>query len=184
MGLVGQAAAAMLTGVIASTSVGAAMTPDGSAHYDLTVYAEYSQFYLGDSAFNADTGSPDFWSPDAIQRRLAVARPSLIGVGTSRYDDVPVVVDVLAAPPSDDLDAWDQVVEASIEVPTGRLVIDGPISWQPGDSFEVDLAPGTYRARVYYGGVGTPDVDHYRIALWPTHGYDEPQVLRAAQTDP
>ena len=124
---------------------------DGPTHYDLMVYAEYSQFYLGDSAFTADTGSPDFWSPVALQRQLAIARPSLIGVGAARYDDVPVAVDTLAGPPSDDGDAWDQIVEASIEIPTGRLVIDGPISWRPGSSFEIDLAPGTYRARVYYG---------------------------------
>lgn len=185
IGLIGNISViAMLLSVIAATLAGGAMTGDSSTHYDLTIYAEYSQFYLGDSAFHADTGSPDFWSPTALQRRLAVARPSLIAVGTSRYDDVPVVLDLLDGSPSQDVDGWDQVVDASIQIPTGRLVIDGPISWQPGTSFEIDLAPGTYRARVYYGGLTTPEQDHYLIALWPSTSYEEPSVQRLAPTGP
>ena len=185
IGLMGHVSViAILVSMIAARLAGAAMTTDSSTHYDLTVYAEYSQFYLGDSAFNADTGSPDFWSPTALQRRLAVARPSLIGVGTSRYDDVPVALDLLDGPPSEDVDGWDQVVDASIQVPTGRLVIDGPISWQPGTSFEIDLTPGTYRARVYYAEINSTDQDHYRIALWPTAMYDEPLVLGLAEVGP
>ena len=39
------------------------------------------------------------------------------------YDDLAVVVDVLSAPPAAGTDAWDQVVKASIGVPTARPII-------------------------------------------------------------
>jgi len=49
----------------------AAVASDGLAQYDLTVRTEYSQFYLGDSAFiAADTGSPS-GVPLLSERRLA-----------------------------------------------------------------------------------------------------------------
>jgi hypothetical protein len=177
-------AMAVLISVAPTLNLGATAMSDGPTRYDLTVYAEYSQFYLGDSDFMADTASPDFWSQTALQRRLAISPPGLIGVGTARYDDVPVAIDVLAGPSSRDIDGWDQVLEASVAIPTGRLVIDGPISYQPGTSFEVDLPPGTYRARVYFGGLTTPDQDHYRVALWLQPMYDQPVILKAALDSP
>ncbi len=145
----------------------------------LDLYAGYHQFYLGDSAFDGDPGALDFWSPEAYERMLAVAPPGLLGVGTARYDRVPVVVDLQAAAPSDDdLDAWDHVVEASLEVPSGRVAIDGCLSYRPAESPHIEVVPGTYRARVYYGGLDTFDEDRYRIVLWPQLPYEVPRVVK------
>jgi hypothetical protein len=55
---------------------------------------------------------------------------------------VPVIVDVVSAPPAAGTDAWDQVVEASIGVPTARLIIDGPSSYNTPGSSEIDVPPG------------------------------------------
>ena len=145
----------------------------------LSLYADYHQFYLGDSTFDGDTGAAEFWSPEAFARMLAVAPPGLLGVGTARYDWVPVVVDQLATAPSDDdLDAWDHIVEASLEVPSGRVAIDGCMSYRSAESPHIEVAPGTYRVRVYYGGLDTHDEDHYRIVLWPLRPYNAPRVIK------
>jgi hypothetical protein len=103
---------------------------------------------------------------------------------------VPVVVDVLHSAPEDgeaELAAWD-VVEASLAVPTRRVAIDGCTSHLPersrhrGSGMAVSphfgVAPGTYRVRVYYGGLGTHGGDHYRIALWPQEPFAPPRVLK------
>lgn len=155
-----------------------------------TVYADYQQFYVGDSTFAGDTGTADFWSSEANERGLAIAAPSLLGVETHRYDWVPVVVEVEDAPPADDLEGWDRVVEASLEIPSGRLAIDGCLSYAPEGlpyqpdgshvSPHIDVPPGIYLARVYWGGLDRIDEDHYRIVLWPQRPYAEPRVLKGA----
>jgi len=131
-----------------------------------------------------DTADPDFWSADAFRRKLAVAPPGLIGVGTARYDDVPVVVEVVSQPPVDEPQGWDQVVEASLELPSGKLAIDGCLSYEPTTSPHIELAPGTYRVRVYYAGQNTVDEDWYRVVLWPQSPYEPPRILRQQESSP
>lgn len=55
---------------------------------------------------------------------LAVA-PGVIGVGTVRNMDVPVELEVLYSQPDDNLEEWDHVTEASLDVPSGRIIIAG-----------------------------------------------------------
>src|SRR5207249_9558968 len=78
--------------------------PPVPGRYTFKLYADHSQFYVGDSAFDGDTGAESFWSKEAFERRLAISPPSLLGIGTARYDYEPVVVDVGQTPPVDDLD--------------------------------------------------------------------------------
>lgn len=101
--------------------------------------------------------------------------PGLIAVGTGRYGgDVPVMIEVLPAPPTDSgFESWDHVVECAIEVRGTRLTLTSPNSFGP-DSPEVALPPGTYRALVYYANLESVDAeddmlgaDHYKIVLWP-----------------
>jgi len=142
-------------------------------------YADYNQFYLGDSEFEPHTDDPGFWSKEAFDRGLAVSPPSMLGVGTSRYDVVPVVVELAERAPPEDGEEWDRIVEASLEVPSGRLAIDGCISYRPATSPQIKLAPGTYRVRVYSAGLTTHDEDWYRVVLWAEAQYKEPRVVRA-----
>jgi hypothetical protein len=53
--------------------------------------------------------------------------------------------------PYEDLTGWDQVNECSIELPSGRLSIEGGTWVTPIATIEVD--PGTYGARIYYGNL-------------------------------
>ena len=47
-------------------------------------------------------------------------------VSARSYRFVPVVVDVLDKEPNEDFDAWQHVVEAGLDVRSGRLVVYGP----------------------------------------------------------
>lgn len=148
----------------------------GRNRHILDLYADYNQFYLGDASFQADTAAPDFWSADAFARKLAISPPGLIGVGTVRYDTVPVVVEVHSTPPMEKQGQWDHVVEASLELPSGRLVIDGCTSYRPETSPHIELSPGTYRVRICYAGQDTVDEDWYRVVLWPHSPYEAPRI--------
>lgn len=161
--------------------------PSGQT-YTFNLYADYLQFNLGDSRFDGDTGAPDFWSEEALDRRLAISPPSLLGVATNLYDNVAVVVKVGETPSefNDDIDAWDHVVEASLEIPSGSVAIDGCLAYRPvdltespaGDEVSPKFAvrPGAYRARVYSRGLGS-EAENYRIVMWPAP-YASPVVLR------
>jgi len=85
---------------------------------------------------------------------------------------VPVELRVEAEEPATALDDYDHVAEASIDIPSGRLVIAGNSDYWP-DAPRIDLAPGSYRVRVLYRGLATVSDDglagddSYALVLWP-----------------
>jgi hypothetical protein len=101
--------------------------------------------------------------------------------------EVPVVVEVLESAPLETLDSWDHVVECSIDIPSGRMVVAGCTDYFP-KARRIEVVPGTYRARVFYGQLnslsedGLEGDDHYRVALWP-HPAEPPVVLKRRVTD-
>lgn len=147
--------------------------------HELELFADYFQFYLQDERVDGDLS--DSWTDEAVANLLALA-PGTIGVGTVRNMAVPVVVEIHDTRPSDDLAQWDHVTECSIDVPSGKLVVAGCTDYFP-DARRITLEPGTYRARIFYGGLnalsedGLDGGDHYRVVLWPG-GPIEPKVLK------
>ncbi|HEX8943074.1 MAG TPA: hypothetical protein VF785_08065 [Gemmatimonadaceae bacterium] len=137
--------------------------------HEFTLFADYFQFYLQDEAASGDLS--EAWTVDAVDRLLAVA-PGVIGIGTVRNMDVPVEVEVLAEAPADDLSQWDRANECSVNLASGKAVIAGCTDFFP-EAARLAIAPGVYRARIYYGNLasvsadGLEGADHYRIALWP-----------------
>jgi hypothetical protein len=137
--------------------------------HSFELFADYFQFYLQDETASGDLS--EAWTSDAVDRLLALA-PGVIGVGTARNMNVPVEVEILErSPDDDDFSSWDCVNECSIAVQSGRLVVAGCTDYF-ADAARIVVPGGHYRARVYYGELGsvTPDGleghDHYRIALW------------------
>jgi hypothetical protein len=144
-------------------------------------YADYYQFHVQDAEAVDGFLDGDSWSNDAFDRwRVAVARHA-IGVGTARYDVVPVTLEVRAEPPTrDSFDAYDHVVEAELELPSGRLAVTGCTDL-PSEVDPVVLPkPGRYRMRIAYEPDPRPrrvaddrepgDFLTYRLTLWPvTH---------------
>jgi len=136
---------------------------------ELRVDADYHQFYVLDSSAALDaTGRDDFWTREAFPRMLAM-NPGILGVTTGSYQ-VPVLLQVDTAAPSDDFAAWDHVVEADLALPSGKLIVCG--CTQPREEgLQVPIPPGRYIARVCYGKldsvVDEQGDDHYTVFLWP-----------------
>lgn len=147
--------------------------------FEYTLMADYFQFYLQDE--RADGNLSDRWTDEAVQRLLAVA-PGVIGVGTVRNMEVPVVVEITEAEPEADPEAWDHVVECGLDVPSGRVAIAGCTDYFP-DAARIDVQPGVYRARISYGSLdtlsddGLEGNDRYRVQLWRAEPI-EPRVLK------
>ena len=164
------------------------MELDGTVEAE--VYASHHQFYVVDSEANR----LDFdWGGAELERHLA-AGPSVVAVGTIAYEIVSVRLETWAGEPPLD-EGCDHVVEASIQLPSGRLAIenvDGPVG------VELELEPGTYRLRSSATGLdGATEMaggDAYVIQLWQAPAAEpcvirwwppwDPAAARAAPTTP
>lgn len=137
--------------------------------FELALFADYFQFYIQDEAAKGDLS--EAWSVEATDRLLAIA-PGTVGIGTVRNMEVPVTVEVRDHEPDGDFSKWDHVVEAGLDVASGRIVIAGCTDYFP-DARRIEVAPGSYRLRVSYGALdtlsedGLSGDDHYRLQLWP-----------------
>lgn len=140
-------------------------------------YTDYHQFYLEDSddESKGDAGSSDFWSEEAFKERLALAN-GIIGVGVeSSGNDIKGEIEILEKPVNIDYSKYDHIVEAGINIESGKLEIFNC----PDHHLElsVKVAPGKYRVRTYSLNLASvketdmaheTDNDYYRIELWPS----------------
>lgn len=140
------------------------------------VYASHRQFYLVDP--EAKSRADLVWDGQGLERHLGVSE-GIVAVGTIGYCDVPVRLELWEAEPPADLDDWDHVVDASLELRSGRLGlgwVEGPAELKP-----LEVLPGVYRLRSSAAGLDGADEmdggDRYRIQLWPSPSA-EPAVLR------
>jgi hypothetical protein len=143
---------------------------------ELTLFADYFQIHVGDADADGDPSDP--WTEQALADHLAVT-PHALGIGTVVNVNVSVTVVVLPQEPSDDSSAFDHVVEASLHVPSGRLIVMGCTDYGPeAPTFEV--ASGWNRVRVSQSNLtraAQADIDSdespettekLRIQVWPT----------------
>ncbi len=165
------------------------------ASYQLDITVDHNQFFLEDCddeerIENLDiTWSTDDWYDEgALARHLGVTSGTLCIFTARWYGVARLEVIVCRFQPHDILTDWDNVAEASIEVPSGCLMAHGPET-DRDQSPHIAIPPDTYRARVYAGGVETVDEylqdgqDHYRIVLWPAP-YAAPILLYSAINHP
>lgn len=137
------------------------------------LFADYFQFYIQDE--NAEGIIGDSWSEEAVDRLLALA-PGTLGVGTVRNMTVPVTINIFDSEPGmlADNEHIAQINECDLETNTGRLVVAGCTEYFAG-AMRIDLTPGIYRARIYYGNLdklsedGLDGEDFYEIHLWRTN---------------
>jgi hypothetical protein len=147
-----------------------------------TVYADYHQFYVEDAQTDAaQSAAPEFWSQEAFNRGLAIGR-DMIAVGTARYGNVQVELQIAEHEPKLDLAAWDQVNQCSIELHSGTLLVRG-CTQETESAPRIEVTPGVYRARIGYANLDVADSDaeegddRYRVVLWPGE-HIEPRVLK------
>jgi hypothetical protein len=147
--------------------------------YHLDFYTSHHQFYLADKLSPARTDSEDFWNVEASQDRLAVEK-GILGIGTECYGPVKGELNILfEEPETENFDMYDHVVEGSVEVFSGILNIIPCPDNEP--CLEMNVAPATYRVRIYSSNLGTVEIDegddYYKIEIWP-QSYSDRKVLK------
>ncbi len=145
---------------------------------EFVVAVDHHQFYVEDAQLQVDTSA--LWNERAFGDRLDTL-PGLVAVGTARYGgSIRVTIELAATRPADlSFDEWDHVVECSLAVQSGDMVLSSPAG--PGRQ-RFKVPPGMYRVLVLYGGLDTvvsdyKGDDHYYIILWPDTAVS-PQVLK------
>ena len=146
----------------------------------LYIFADYHQFYLEDEGSNFPT--ENLWDDEQAFLDMLATGPGSVAVGTARHYSVPVKVRVIDSEPEKNIDHWDHVTEASLSVPSGRLVVFGPTEYRP-DAPRIAVEPSDYRVRVYYANLesvaanGIDGDDYYEVTLWPGE-FAESRVLK------
>ncbi len=137
--------------------------------HKFTLFADYFQFHLLDEASKDDFST--MWTEDALKRMLAVGQTALCA-GTLRNVDVEAEISVLKSEVIIDPSGYDHIVEASLSIPTGKLVVMGCTDFMP-DAPRINLQAGNYQVLYAVSGVDTiktewePAEDKYVHHLWP-----------------
>lgn len=136
--------------------------------YSFEIFADYHQFYLMDNEKEPEYPS-DVTELDCSN--MAKVAPYIVAVYTTRNMTVPVTVRIHDADPGANLNEWDHVVECSVDVPSGRLVVIGCTDYLP-DARRLEMQPGMYQVRLCYGKLDTLSDNHldgddyYVVDLW------------------
>jgi hypothetical protein len=141
--------------------------------YTFRIDTDHFQFYLEDRAIAHDTSR--LWNTPVVDGRLDVL-DGLLAIGTARWGhDTSVTIEHQhERPPSDNLEGWDLVAEASLRTISGEVCLTTP----EGDEAlapAIPISAGWYRVRVYYGQLQsvTDELapqggDHYQLLVWPS----------------
>lgn len=142
---------------------------------ELTLFADYHQVHLFDEGSSTDLG--DAWAGRAVDDQLAVAGDAM-AIGTVVNVDVSVKVEIRDQPPADDVADFDHVVEGSLQVSSGRLVVMGCTDFEP-EAVRLPVPQGWVRVRVaksnlaaaYEAGIDSDDdpatMELIAIQIWP-----------------
>lgn len=146
---------------------------------ELELFADYYQIHLFDDGSVTDLG--DAWTDEAVRARFAMAADA-IAVGTTVNVNVAVTLEVLEAAPQDDSAEFDHVVEGSLHVPSGRLVIMGCTDYEP-EAARFAVPEGPVRVRAASGNLAEAErlgidsnnvpvtMERLRLQVWPAaHG--------------
>lgn len=133
-------------------------------HYE--IFADYHQFYLMDAEKNPCM--PDEYTNKDIQRRIKAGK-NIVVIHLEINTTVPVDLEILDSAPSESFENWSHIVEASLDLPSGKLQIEECC----GETKDILVLPsGSYRIRAFYGDFdklnfnGLEGNDHYKIVMW------------------
>ncbi|WP_181923678.1 SMI1/KNR4 family protein [Streptomyces inhibens] len=161
--------------------------PDLLSHHEFDVFADYCTVLIQDD--DARLGEPERSWFDLLVDDWINTAPGIVGIGAARPFKVPFTVDVRRTPPAEDdteLQQADHVTQASLALPSGRLLIS---SQDFGDEPRIPLTPGNYAARIYSHGLNTlsedalEGEDRYHVVLWPTDE-DHPALVLKRYPEP
>lgn len=146
---------------------------------NLQFQTSHQQFYIADKCSPFRTDSDNFWTEEATSDRLAIEE-GILGVGTECYGPVKGDLQVLEVEPTETgLDAYDHVVEGSLDVKSGVVQVVPCLEKTP--VVEIKLVPRLYRIRIYSSNLDSVDDDagddYYRVIIWPAD-YRPRRVLK------
>lgn len=140
----------------------------------------YNQFYICDDL----APIPYIMWDEVSNNNRIVVFDRFIGVVTESYGDINGEIEILKSKKElSNFDAFDHVVEASINIQSGKLKIeDCPNS---SVELEIPIKPGTYRIRIYSSNLKSVEFrdeygdynDFYKIELWE-EDYSEVRILK------
>ena len=148
----------------------------------LTLLADYFQIHVLDEESQTDLG--DVWTEQAALDGLASAADAL-AIGTTENLDIAVDVDILPTEPDDEGTAFDHVIEASLYISSGRMVVMGCTDYLPSAP-RFDVPVGWIRVRASrsdsWGAVQGEDaapVGHLWLQVWPAPRADARIIARS-----
>jgi hypothetical protein len=157
------------------------MADDEPRSYEFVLFADYFQFSIEDEEARPSPSEYVETVDGTIADMISPGR-GFVNFATVRNTNVPVSLRIEAGEPPADLDAYDHVAEASVEFPSGRLMVMGLGEYSP-DAARVDVEPGSYRARILCRGLDTLDTlgldgdDSYTVVVWRA-APSPPRVLK------
>lgn len=143
------------------------------------IFADYFQFILMDDSPESDYAVT--WDENALRVMIASGIKS-VSLATLRNVTVPVTVCVGQFQPNIDLAQFDHAAAASLQVPSGRLVVMGCTDFLP-EAARIELPADTYQLMYLAAGLESityesdPADDRYFVNLWPGPSR-EPVVLK------
>jgi len=136
--------------------------------YQLEIFADYNQILLHDESIEDDAA--ESWGEEAY-KQMVDTFDGCVALATARNLDVPVEIVVCDTEPLEDANSWDHIVQCSINLPSGKLVVRGVSDYLP-DAKRIELEPGQYSVWLLYSGLNTlsddglDGNDHYKVVLW------------------
>ncbi|MFD9411637.1 hypothetical protein ACFWBN_32080 [Streptomyces sp. NPDC059989] len=150
---------------------------------DLELFADYFQIHVLDDESEGDLS--DVWTDQAVLDGLGVTDDAL-AIGTDVNVTVAVSVHVLTHHPDDDNDAFDHIVEASLNLVSGRLVVLGCTDYFP-DAARFVMPDGWTRIRASRRNLAAAadpdcedepeDTEEIRLQAWPAP-YAQPHIIK------
>ena len=134
---------------------------------ELVIFADYHQFYVQDGGIDPD--APTEWTEEDVKRRVKEAN-NVVVLCPVRNSDTRVDIEVRSGEPHFGRDAFDHLVLASLELPTGYLQVH---ECTGGEKLKLSVSPGWYRvlfrgAKLGEGSEnGLDGNDFYQVILWP-----------------
>lgn len=140
-------------------------------NYHFILEGDHYQFYIEDEQCHVDTSH--IWENDTKSLGVVSAH-GLIGITTARFGGtLPVTLEVYSTCPQIEYELWERVVQCSIEVLSGSLVI-----WSPENDWStaprIMLEKRTYSILVCFDKVNSiqdefafTGEDTYHLMFWP-----------------
>lgn len=142
------------------------------------IFADYHQFYLMDGELKPY--APEVYTEDDVRRRIKIAE-HIVVIQSERNMTVPVELEVHDSCPGISSVEWQNIAEASLNLPSGRLLIEECAGKAPID--EIALVEGVYRVRACFAGLdtlswnGLEGDDRYKVIIWRAP-YKDLEVLK------